>query len=72
MAVAIMLALAQMGISLGPLLAGLGVVGFILGFLKLGQKGDPRWIVVFFAHALTGLFIGIDDDVLWSSTNHLP
>jgi small conductance mechanosensitive channel len=32
MAVAVMVALAQLGINLGPLLAGLGVVGFILGF----------------------------------------
>ena len=32
MLVATMVALGQLGISLGPLLAGLGVVGFILGF----------------------------------------
>jgi len=30
--VTLMIALSQLGISLGPLLAGLGVVGFILGF----------------------------------------
>jgi len=30
--VGILIALAQIGISLGPLLAGLGVVGFIIGF----------------------------------------
>jgi small conductance mechanosensitive channel len=28
----IMIALSQVGISLGPLLAGLGVVGFVIGF----------------------------------------
>ena len=28
----IMIALSQLGISLGPLLAGLGVLGFIIGF----------------------------------------
>jgi small conductance mechanosensitive channel len=32
MALALMIALSQLGISLGPLLAGFGVVGFILGF----------------------------------------
>ena len=31
-AIGILIALAQIGISLGPLLAGLGVVGFIVGF----------------------------------------
>jgi small conductance mechanosensitive channel len=30
--IALLIALAELGISLGPLLAGLGVVGFILGF----------------------------------------
>lgn len=32
LAIGILIALAQIGISLGPLLAGLGVVGFIVGF----------------------------------------
>ncbi len=32
MIIALMIALAQFGISVGPMLAGLGVVGFILGF----------------------------------------
>jgi small conductance mechanosensitive channel len=31
-AIGIMLAISQMGISLGPLLAGLGIAGFIIGF----------------------------------------
>ena len=32
MALAVMIALSQLGINLGPIFAGLGVVGFILGF----------------------------------------
>ena len=32
LALTVMIALSQLGVSLGPLLAGLGVVGFILGF----------------------------------------
>jgi small conductance mechanosensitive channel len=32
LALALLIALSQLGISLGPLLAGLGVIGFILGF----------------------------------------
>ena len=31
-ALGLLIALSQMGISLGPLLAGLGVVGFVVGF----------------------------------------
>jgi small conductance mechanosensitive channel len=40
MAIGIMIAFSQMGISLGPLLAGLGVLGFIIGFALQDTLGN--------------------------------
>jgi small conductance mechanosensitive channel len=40
MALALVFGLAQLGISLGPLLAGFGVVGFILGFAMQDSLGN--------------------------------
>lgn len=46
----IMLALSQLGISLGPLLAGLGVLGFIIGFAlqdTLGNFASGMMILIY-------------------------
>lgn len=40
MAIGIMIAFSQMGISVGPLLAGLGVLGFIIGFALQDTLGN--------------------------------
>lgn len=40
MAIGIMIALSQLGISLGPMLAGLGVAGFIVGFALQDTLGN--------------------------------
>jgi small conductance mechanosensitive channel len=40
MAVGIMMALGQLGISLGPMLAGLGVAGFVVGFALQDTLGN--------------------------------
>ena len=40
MALGVMIALSQMGVSLGPLLAGLGVLGFIVGFALQDTLGN--------------------------------
>ena len=40
MAVGVLIALSQMGVSLGPLLAGLGVIGFIVGFALQDTLGN--------------------------------
>ena len=50
MALGIMIALSQMGISLGPLLAGLGVLGFIVGFAlqdTLGNFASGMMILIY-------------------------
>ena len=50
LALGIMIALSQMGISLGPLLAGLGVLGFIVGFAlqdTLGNFASGMMILIY-------------------------
>jgi small conductance mechanosensitive channel len=50
LAIGVMIALSQMGVSLGPLLAGLGVAGFIVGFAlqdTLGNFASGMMILVY-------------------------
>jgi small conductance mechanosensitive channel len=50
LALGVMIALSQMGVSLGPLLAGLGVLGFIVGFAlqdTLGNFASGMMILIY-------------------------
>ena len=42
MAIGFLMALSQIGISLGPMLAGLGVAGFVVGFALQDTLGQLR------------------------------